>query len=447
MPYKILVLGTGYVGLITALGLSEVGHDVTAADIDQSKIDLLNQGVPIIYEEGLEALLAKHLNDTKRIDFKLMTSDVIKDYDVIFICVGTPQAYDGSSNLSYLDEASKMIAQGLNKDRHTIVVNKSTVPPKTYLRVRKNIEKHNPEANFSMVSNPEFLKEGTAVHDFLYPDRIVFGCETKEASKVMNEIYAPFADKGFPLYEANIVSSELIKYAANVFLATKITFINELSHLCEEIDGDIDEVAQGMGLDPRIGKQFLKVGPGYGGSCFPKDTQALSYFSKQQGVATNLIDAVISVNSSHILSLIPKTKKFFYESWKSALEEPHIAVLGLSFKAGTDDIRDSVSLRILPALQNHGFNITAYDPAAMDNAKKQLEGINFASSVEEALEGKDGVLILTEWPEFKEINWEQAAKSLKYKTIVDLRNIIDQKHLKSLGYESYALGKAKNVTT
>ncbi len=435
-------MGTGYVGLITALGLADIGHKVTAADISDEKIEKLNNGIPVIYEEGLEEMLQKHLYQTKNINFRLMTTEIVSEYDVIFICVGTPQAYDGSSNLRYLDDAAKMIGQGLDENKYTVIVNKSTVPPKTHLRVKRNILTQNPKASFDVVSNPEFLKEGTAIHDFMNPDRIVIGCNTSQSSQIMNDIYQPMVEQGFKLYETDIISAELIKYAANVFLSTKITFINELSHLCEVTGADIDLVAQGIGLDPRIGEKFLKAGPGYGGSCFPKDTQALSYFAKQQGVVTNLIDAVISVNSSHVLSLIPKTRDFFENNWQGKSAKKHIAVLGLSFKAGTDDIRDAVSLRIIPALLDEGFEITAYDPAAMENAKKVMENINFADSLQEAVDGKDGVLILTEWPEFSQINWEEVAKTLKHKVIVDLRNIVDRKKIKKLDFSYYSIGKS-----
>ncbi len=440
--YNILVLGTGYVGLITALGLADIGHKVTAADISEEKIKKLNKGVPIIYEDGLQELLNKHLKQTKNISFKKMTDDIVADYDVIFICVGTPQSYDGSSNLTYLDEAAKMIGRGLKSDKYTVIVNKSTVPPKTHLRVQKNILSQNPKALFDVVSNPEFLKEGTAIHDFMNPDRIVIGCNTLKSSQIMNDIYQPMVDKGFTLYETDIISAELIKYAANVFLSTKITFINELSHICEAIGADIDFVAQGIGLDPRIGDKFLKAGPGYGGSCFPKDTQALSYFAKQQGVTTNLVDSVISVNSSHVLSLIPKTRDFFEGHWKGKTVKKHIAVLGLAFKAGTDDIRDSVSLRIIPALLDDGFEITVYDPAAMENAKKVMTDVHFAESLQEALSGKDGVLILTEWPEFCQIDWEKTGQDLTHKIIVDLRNIIDRKEIEKLCFAYYSIGKS-----
>ncbi len=437
---KILVIGTGYVGLITALGLAEVGHDITATDIDEGKISRLKKCEPIIFEEGLEELLHKHKNNIK---YKIFSSDIIADYDVIFICVGTPQNYDGSTNLSYLDAVSHQIAKGMKDDKYVLIVNKSTVPPKTARRVENIIKSNKQNALFDVASNPEFLKEGTAINDFLNPDRIVVGADNPDAFDIMEKIYKPFVNKGFSLYKTDVTSAELIKYASNVFLATKITFVNELSHLCEQIGADITKVTQGMGLDPRIGDKFLNAGPGYGGSCFPKDTLSLSNFAKQEGVTTNLIDAVISVNSSHVLSLSYKTKQFFARIWDGHDTNKHIAVLGLSFKAGTDDVRDSVALRIIPILLDAGYTITAYDPAAMDNARSILPNVTMASSIEEALDGKDGILLLTEWDEFKHINWSSIKPKLRYPAIMDMRNIYDRDHLKGLGYNIWSIGRSE----
>ena len=432
---KILVIGSGYVGLISALGLADVGHDVVCADIDLIKVENLRRGAPIIYEIGLEEMLEKNI-ESGRITFHMLDDVIQGKFDVIFICVGTPQSDDGSSNLSYLEQASLSVGKNLPHDHYTVIVNKSTVPPRTGETVENIVKEHAPQSCFDVVSNPEFLKEGTAIYDFMNPDRIVVGADDPKALEVMRKVYQPFVDQGFTLYESDRISAEIIKYASNVFLANKITFVNELSHLCEKIGGDIDYVATAMGLDPRIGSQFLKAGPGYGGSCFPKDTHALAYFGRTVGLDLSLVESIIGVNDHHIEYLRDEAISFMNSNWqKRAYTGKKIGILGLAFKAGTDDIRDSVGVKFAKYFIAQGYEVTAYDPVANIRAKK-IEGLYIVDTAKEAINHQGAVLVLTEWPEFKDIDWQAQKEHMNCPIIIDYRNILIDKNLTGFAYRS-----------
>lgn len=427
---KVVVAGTGYVGLVTAVCLSEVGHSVTCVDVNEEKIKILNEGKSPIYEPGLEELMLKN---RELLTFTLDSKNAYKNADVIFIGVGTPEKKDGSANLKYVYEVAKEIAQSIEKD--CIVVVKSTVPIGTNKKIEKYI-KDNLKNNvkIEIVSNPEFLSQGTAVKDTLHAQRIVLGVQSKHAENVMKEVYDGF---GQPYIITNRESAEMIKYASNDFLALKISYINEIANLCEIVGADIQDVAKGMGMDTRIGNKFLQAGIGYGGSCFPKDTKALSWLANFNDYELKTIKAAIEVNENQKLKLIKKARKH-YETFEGL----NVAVLGLTFKPNTDDLREAPSLENIPILIEDGANVKVYDPVGENNFKKLYPTeIKYCDNIEETLKDTDICFIFTEWDEIKKIKPEEYKELMKTPLVYDGRNIYDLKEMKESGVEYYSIGR------
>lgn len=415
---KIGIIGTGYVGLPTGVGMAELGNDVICIDREQSKIDALRAGKITLYEEGLEELFHKNIK-AGRIKFTTSMKEGIENADLVIIAVGTPpHPVTHEADMKYIHAAATELAEYLQG--YTVVATKSTVPVGTGDVVEQLIRKKNPKANFDVISLPEFLREGYAVHDFFNPDRIVVGANTEKARNLIKELYKPFEGKTNMLFVKRR-SSETIKYASNAFLAIKIHYINEMANFCEKSGADITEVAKGMGLDSRIGPRFLNPGPGYGGSCFPKDTMAMSFMARQNNVDMTLINSAITGN----LARKKEMAKRIVNTVKS-LENPRIAVLGLAFKEGTDDCRESPAMDIVNELISYNIDITAYDPKAMDIAKTLLgEKIKYAKDMYSAVDGADVLAILTEWPEFKTLDLAKTAKIMRHKNIVDCRNLLN----------------------
>ncbi|AIW87107.1 UDP-glucose 6-dehydrogenase [Bacillus mycoides] len=421
---KVLVVGTGYVGLVTGVSLAEIGHSVTCLDIDERKVEKLSQGFSPIYEPGIEELLKKNI-ETGTLSFEVAGSSVYRGADVIYIAVGTPELEDGSANLKYIYQVCEDIAASINKD--VTVVVKSTVPVGTNHKVKGYIEKYLNGKKFKIevVSNPEFLREGSAIYDVFHGDRIVIGADDQGAGDIIAEINKPF---GLPIYRTNICSAEMIKYASNAFLATKISFINEISNICEKVNADIEEVAVGMGMDSRVGNQFLRAGIGYGGSCFPKDTKALNKIADNVDYEFNLLSAVIEFNNRQQRKLLEQAVSDF-----GSLVNKNIGILGLSFKPNTDDIRESPALVIIPELIRMGANVKVFDPVAMDNAKKVLPNdVVYCEGTDTTIEDTDLVFILTEWDEFKQYPLNKFAEKMKTPNLYDGRNC-------------FSIGSAKNA--
>ncbi|MEO0399286.1 MAG: UDP-glucose/GDP-mannose dehydrogenase family protein [Pseudomonadota bacterium] len=432
---RVAIVGTGYVGLVSGACFADFGHTVICVDKDKSKIEALERGEIPIYEPGLDALVAENVQ-AKRLSFTDDLTTAAAGVDAVFIAVGTPSRRgDGFADLSYVYAASEEIAQTL--DGYTVVVTKSTVPVGTGGEVEQIIRRANPNADFSVVSNPEFLREGAAIDDFKRPDRVVVGAEDERAREVMRELYRPLYINETPILFTNRATSELIKYAANAFLATKITFINEMADLCEKVGGDVQEVARGIGLDKRIGSKFLHAGPGYGGSCFPKDTLALVRTAQSAGAPTKIVEAVVEIND--------RRKKEMHERVVSAcggsVKGKTIAVLGLTFKPNTDDMRDSPSLDIVPALQAGGARVQAFDPAGMEEAKKLLSDVEYCDGPYHAMDGADAVLLLTEWDEFRALDFDRAKELLKAPIFVDLRNVYRAASIRDLGFVYESIGR------
>ena len=435
-PRNLTMIGTGYVGLVSGTCFAELGFNVTCVDVDQSKIDnLKNSGIIPIYEPGLEEMVRRNAK-AGRLHFTTDLASVVPDSDAIFIAVGTPQDEDGSADLQYVQAAAAQIAPHLKG--YTVIVNKSTVPVGTGALVEDLIRKTNPTAEFDVTSNPEFLREGEAVADFIKPDRVVVGVETERAAAAMAAIYKPQTDQGAPLHITNRASSELIKYAANAFLATKITFVNELIALCDKVGADILSVSRGMGMDSRIAPRFLQPGPGYGGSCFPKDTNALAKTARDHGVRLNLVEETITTNQQ-----IKEQMATNIASIMGDVKGKTIAVLGLAFKANTDDMRDASSLTILPKLQSLGATVVAYDPAAMPRAKQLMPNITYANSSEEAIKGADATVILTEWADFRTLDLNTLKSAQAKPVLIDLRNLFTRAEANSAGLEYHALGRPR----
>lgn len=434
MPRHLTMIGTGYVGLVSGTAFAELGFKVTCVDVDQTKIDnLKNSGIIPIYEPGLEEMV-RHNVQAGRLHFTTNLAEVVGDSDAIFIAVGTPQDEDGSADLQYVEAAARQIAPHLKG--YTVIVNKSTVPVGTGKLVEDLMRSVNPEADFDVTSNPEFLREGEAVGDFIKPDRVVVGVENERAEQMMAAIYKPLTDQGVPLHVTNRASSELIKYAANAFLATKITFVNELIGLCDKVGADILSVSRGMGLDSRIAPRFLQPGPGYGGSCFPKDTNALAKTARDHGVQLRLVEETITTNQ-----LIKENMTDRIIKAVGNVDGKTIAVLGLAFKANTDDMRDASSLTILPKLASLGAKVIAYDPAAMPRAKQLMPTLTYAESTEEALKGADVAVILTEWADFRTLDLASVKASLAQPVVVDLRNLFTGAEMKLAGLQYHPLGR------
>ncbi|MCP2619945.1 UDP-glucose/GDP-mannose dehydrogenase family protein [Candidatus Aminicenantes bacterium AC-334-K16] len=432
---RIGVIGTGYVGLVTAVCLAELDHHVIGTDVVREKIDLALAGRPHIYEPGLEELLKKNLKEG-RLTFYHDLDKTIKDSDVLFVCVSTPQRPDGRADMTYVEGVSRRIAENLNT--YKLIVEKSTVPVRTSAWIKRviNLYRRNAEP-FDVASNPEFLREGSAVEDFLHPDRIIIGVESAKAERILRQIYARFADK---ILVTNIDTAELIKHASNSFLAMKISFINLISELCEKTEADVELVARGMGLDPRIGPQFLRAGLGYGGSCFPKDVRALIHIGEEMGVDFGLLKEVDKINTRRIEIFINKIKQALW-----ILREKKIALLGLSFKPHTDDIRNAPSIAVIRELQKEGAFLRLYDPQAMNNMKevfpeKEPELV-YCQSPYQALEGANAGLIITEWPEFQAMDLTRIKDIMSNPILIDGRNIFDPDEVRKQGIEYYSMGR------
>jgi UDPglucose 6-dehydrogenase len=429
MSMRIAVIGTGYVGLVTSGVFSHLGHQVIGLDIDQAKIAKLRQGKITIYEPGLESLIKQGLK-TKRLQFTTNYPEAIKGAELVFICVGTPAKKDGSYDAKYVYAAAQSLAENL--DHYLVVVIKSTVPPSTTDEVARLI-KAKTKVKFSVASCPEFLREGSAVPDALHPARIVIGTESKKAQKLLLKVHQKIKA---PLVLTTPQSAQLIKYASNAFLATKISFINTIAILCDRLKADIKAVAKGLGLDPRIGQSFLEAGLGYGGSCFPKDTWALIAFAQSLGYDFKFLKQVDIVNQEQINYFISKIKQTFSGSLKGKT----LTILGLAFKPHTDDLREARSVVLIKTLQRLGAKINAYDPVAIANAKKELSRVNYFSDPYQALKNSYGLLLVTEWPEFKKLNFKQIKKIMAEPNVFDGRNLFDPRRLQSLGFKYLGIG-------
>lgn len=431
---KIAVVGTGYVGLVTGTCFAETGNVVTCVDIDQRKVTKLSNGEITIYEPGLEKLFIRNLKEG-RLSFTTNLEEGIRGAEIIFLALPTPPGEDGSADLKYILGVSEHLGKILTD--YKVIVDKSTVPVGTAEKVHAAIAKNYTGA-FDVVSNPEFLREGVAVDDFMKPDRVVIGTSSDRARKVMNELYAPFVRSGNPVIFMDERSAELTKYAANSFLATKISFMNEIAQLCERLGADVDMVRKGIGSDERIGKRFLFPGIGYGGSCFPKDVQALVKSSTEVNYNFQILNAVMDVNEKQKKHLIPKIKTYF----NNDLKGKHFALWGLAFKPNTDDIREAPALYIIEDLLEAGATVTAFDPEAMNNVKDVVgDKINYASSQYEALEGADALIIATEWNEFRTPDFIKIVQSLKNQAIFDGRNLFDVAAVKALGFHYESIGR------
>lgn len=431
---KIAVVGTGYVGLVTGTCFAETGNTVTCVDIDQEKVKKLQAGKVPIYEPGLEQLFERNIKQN-RLTFTTNLEEGIKDAKIIFLALPTPPGEDGSADLKYILKVADDLGPLLSD--YTIVIDKSTVPVGTADKVRTRIAA-NAKVEFDVVSNPEFLREGVAVEDFMKPERVVIGTTSPKARKVMETLYAPFVRQGNPLVFMDERSAELTKYAANAFLATKISFMNEIANLCELLGADVDSVRKGVGTDSRIGKRFLFPGIGYGGSCFPKDVQALAKSASDTSYDFKILKAVMDVNTEQKTKLIPRIKEFF----KGDLKGKTIAMWGLSFKPHTDDIREAPALYNIESLLKEGVNIKAHDPESMDNVKRVVgEKIKYCVTPYDAAEGADAIFIATEWPEFRTPDFDKLGSILKGKVIFDGRNLYELGQMKELGYVYYSIGR------
>ena len=431
---KIAVIGTGYVGLVTGTCFAETGNDVTCIDIDQRKVDKLSGGEITIYEPGLEKIFLRNLKE-QRLHFTSDLKEGIKDAKILFLALPTPPGEDGSADLKYVLGVAKDLGKII--EDYVVVVDKSTVPVGTAEKVQKAIAE-NSKVEFDVVSNPEFLREGVAVEDFMKPDRVVIGTNSDRSKKLMNELYAPFVRSGNPLIYMDVRSAELTKYAANAFLATKISFMNEIAQLCEKLGADVDMVRLGVGSDARIGKRFLFPGIGYGGSCFPKDVQALVKSADEVGYGFQILNAVMDVNEKQKLHLMPKINNYF----NGDLAGKHFALWGLAFKPNTDDIREAPALYMIDALLAAGATVTAFDPEAMPNVMTLLgDKINFTENQYDALEGADALIIATEWNEFRTPDFLKMVKSLKRKAIFDGRNLFEVNSVNELGFHYESIGR------
>ncbi|MEP7213281.1 MAG: UDP-glucose/GDP-mannose dehydrogenase family protein [Acidobacteriota bacterium] len=431
---QIAVIGTGYVGLVTGACFAEFGVDVTCVDVDAAKIEKLNNGVIPIYEPGLDQIVEKNVK-AGRLRFTTDIKTAVEGALVVFIGVGTPPKADGSPDMSYYRQAAKDIAGAMNG--YKVLVTKSTVPIGTGKWLREFVsENQATKTNFGVASNPEFLREGAAIDDFMRPDRVVIGSNEEDAIAIMKDLYRPLYLIETPIVITSLEAAELIKYAANAFLATKITFINEVANLCDAIGCDVHDVARGMGMDNRIGRKFLHPGPGYGGSCFPKDTRALTTVADQFGVETRIVDAVIEANDRQRDAMIPKIEKMVGD-----LKGKKIGMLGLSFKPETDDMRESPAIDIVHALVKAGASVRAFDPVAMDEAKHFINGIEYATDEYDALQDADVLVIVTEWNQFRALDMARVKSLLKSPRIVDLRNIYEPKDMRAHGFEYVGVGR------
>lgn len=436
---NIAIVGSGYVGLVTGVCLAHIGHKVMCVDIDKEKIKRLRQAQIPIYEPGLEALVKKYVKN-KKLTFTTSIKEATKKSTAIFIAVGTPSKKNGDADLTYVENVAREIA--LNMDDYKLVIEKSTVPAETGKKIQRTIRLNIPKKykkgkdadfDFDVASNPEFLREGSAIEDFMNPDRVVIGVETKKAEKLMREIYRPLKPK---FVVTNINSAELIKHASNSFLATKISFINSIGQICDHVGADVLKVAEGMGFDKRIGRNFLDAGIGYGGSCFPKDVDAFIRLSEKSGYNFSLLKEVRNVNEYQKTSFIQTIED---KMW--IIKNKTIGILGLAFKPNTDDMRNAPSIDIIKTLQHEGAKIKAYDPVAVENSKKIFKSVTYSKDPYSLVKGCDCLLVLTEWDEFKDLNFKRIKQGMRQAIIFDGRNLYQDKNLEDLGFEYYGIGR------
>ena len=432
---RVAMIGTGYVGLVSGACFSDFGHEVICVDKDASKIDMLKKGQMPIYEPGLEGLVEDNVK-AGRLSFTTDLPTAVASAEAVFIAVGTPSRRgDGYADLSYVYAAAEEIADAI--DGYTVVVTKSTVPVGTGREVERIIKERRPDADFTVASNPEFLREGAAIDDFKRPDRVVVGTSDERARQVLKELYRPLYLNETPILFTKRETSELIKYAGNAFLATKITFINEMADLCEKVGADVQDVSKGIGLDGRIGSKFLHAGPGYGGSCFPKDTLALTRTAAEYGAPTRIVEAVVEINEDRKKNMADK----IISACGDSVAGKTIAILGLTFKPNTDDMRDSPSLTIIPILQEAGAKIQTFDPEGMKEAKDHLENIAYCDNAYDPMKGADALVILTEWNEFRALDLARAKELLNAPLLIDLRNIYNKDAAKQAGFTYHSIGR------
>jgi UDPglucose 6-dehydrogenase len=430
----ICVVGVGYVGLVTGACFAEFGVSVTCVDKDDAKIEILNQGKVPFYEPGLAELISKNVKEG-RLSFTTDARNGIRQALVIFIAVGTPSSADGSADLCYIREVATTIGQNL--DGYKVVVTKSTVPVGTGQLISQIIsEERQSDVAFDVVSNPEFLREGSAIEDFMRPNRVVLGAGSDQAVAIMKDLFSPLYLIETPFIITNVETAEMIKYASNAFLATKVSFINEMANICERVGADVHLVAKGMGLDRRIGPKFLHPGPGFGGSCFPKDVMAIEMIGRDHGYSFEIVKAVTRVNKRQKKAMIEKINRAV-----AGVEGKTLAILGLTFKPNTDDMRDAPSIVIIRGLQRRGAKIRAFDPAGMAEAKKVIRGVDYATDAYDAARGADALVIITEWNQFRNLNWTLMAQLLKEPVVIDLRNIYEPSRMRALGFDYTCVGR------
>lgn len=432
---RIAMIGTGYVGLVSGTCFAEFGHDTICVDKDADKIERLTGGDISIYEPGLDALIARNVR-AGRLTFSTDLQGAVRGADAVFIAVGTPSRRgDGHADLSYVEAAATEIADAM--DGHTVVVTKSTVPVGTGRMIEGLLRRRRPDARFDVVSNPEFLREGSAITDFLKPDRVVIGTSSERAVAIMRSLYHPLVLIETPMLMTSLETAELIKYASNAFLATKITFINEMADICEKVGADVQDVARGMGLDQRIGPRFLQAGPGYGGSCFPKDTLALARTAREAGSPSRIVETVVAVNDARKVAMAGRV----IAACGGRVDGAEIAVLGVTFKPDTDDMRDSPALALVPALQAAGARVRAYDHAGMEAARPLLPGVAWADTARAALDGADAAVLLTEWNEFRALDPRRLTTLMRRPLFLDLRNVFDPAGMRGAGIDYRSVGR------
>lgn len=432
---KITVIGAGYVGLVSAACFSDFGYEVTCVDRDTRKLAMLEAGRIPIYEQGLEPIVTAN-REAGRLTFTDRLDEAVARADVVLIAVGTPtREGEDAADLSYVYAAGEEIARAMQG--FTVIVTKSTVPVGTAARLREIVSKARPDGDFEICSNPEFMREGSAVEDFLRPDRVVVGVGSERAEKAMRQLYRPLTAKNVPILVTSCQAAEVIKYAANTFLATRIAFVNQLADLSEKVGADIEDVARGMGLDKRIGLQFLAPGPGFGGSCFPKDTKALAHTARQQGSPFTIVENVIAANEARKRALAERIQ----QAVGGPLAGKRIAVLGIAFKAETDDIRDAAALSLIPDLQQRGAAVAAFDPVAMDNGRQAFESVQWCADAYSAVIGADAVVVLTEWNVFRGLDLKRLARSMRQPVMVDFRNLFTLADARSSGMTYHSVGR------
>jgi UDPglucose 6-dehydrogenase len=432
---RLVIVGTGYVGLVTGAGLADFGNQVLCVDVDRAKIDRLERGEIPFYEPGLQDLVARNVRQ-RRLRFGVSLPEATRWGEAIFICVGTPQTKTGRADLRYVLGAAKTIAKSMNGYR--LIVQKSTVPVGTADRVRDVVRRYAPRRmRFDVASNPEFLREGTAVENFMHPDRIVIGVDSNAARDLLREIYSPLYLIETPMVVTNVRTAELIKYAANAFLATKISFINEMANLAEAVGADVRDVAKAMGLDRRIGPKFLHAGPGFGGSCLPKDTRALREFARRAGTRVRVTEAAIETNDAQRKVAVSK----IVEALRGKAR-PTVAILGLSYKPDTDDLREAPALDIIRSLQRRGVKVRVFDPVVREGMAGTPEGVVFAANAYEAAKGADALVLVTEWNEFRRLDFSRVGRAMRRRVVVDLRNVYDPAAVRRLGFEYTSVGRS-----